>query len=96
MKSMSLVALIVVIIGGRDLGNTVSDENGNLNATFTLDDTTGHSATTFHFGEPLLMSFSLINTRMDTITYYFDNCRPSVIFEILKNDTLVAITPAGC
>jgi len=88
--------LVSISIGGCDLLKNKSDGNGNLNATFRLSDTTGRTANTFHSGESFIMSFSLINTTTDTITYYDVVCIPRVNFAILRNDSLLVGSPAGC
>ena len=92
MKMMNSLTLITVLIGGCHTDKINSIGNENLTATFIMADTTKHVNTTFHSGEPFLMAFWLINTTTDTITYFFENVDKSVIFEILRNDTVVAMT----
>jgi len=93
---MSLLVLTVLFLGGCGTVENKSNQQTNLTATFELTDTAGDNTTTFQSGEPFLMFFSLTNTGADTIIYYSVGCRPAVIFQVLKNDSVVGTTPAGC
>ena len=93
MKMMTTLALIAILIAGCDILKTKSNGNGGLTATFSLTDTTGHVATVFHSGEQFLMSFSVVNTTNDTLTYHYSE--PPVIFSILKDGNVVASSTDG-
>ena len=91
MKIMSLLALVTVFISGCDLVNTKSTEK--LIPVFTLTDTTGQVSRTFHPGENFVMSYSMINTTSFTLDYY--SSQPPVIFQILRNDSVIASSIDG-
>lgn len=66
-----------------------------LNGTFSLMDTTGQSSTQFSSGEEFRLIYSLTNNSKDTLTYYRGNSGPAIIFEIQKNDNVVASSVDG-
>jgi hypothetical protein len=74
--------------------NIAPNQNSDLTATFILTDTAGHISSTFHSGEPFILSFMLINTKRDTIAYYTGNIHPAVVFDISDSDTTI-IEPCG-
>ena len=67
----------------------------DLTASFELTDTAGRAKPIIHSGESFGLSFRLINTTSDTITYRRANTGPVVIFEILRNDSIVATSVNG-
>ena len=75
------------------------DSNSNLkinnNPSFTITDTTGYSKTTFSPGEHFDLSFTYVNTTTDTLTYIRGSSAPPVIFEILKDDIVIASSVDG-
>lgn len=93
MKSWILFMLIAVIFAGCDLLSPGSSGESSTNPSLTLTDTLGRSTSLFHTGENFDMYFSLRNTTGDTLTYYHTG--PSVIFSILKGDSLVATSVDG-
>jgi hypothetical protein len=92
MKSIPLL-LIAVFLAGCDLLSPGSSADSAPNPSFTLTDTLGRSTSQFHTGEDFYMYFSLRNTTGDTLTYYHTG--PSIIFSILKGDSLVATSVDG-
>lgn len=93
MRMKTALALIAILIAGCDILKTKSDGNGGLTATFFLADTSGHIATVFHSGDEFVMSFSVVNTTNDTLTYHYSE--PPVIFRILKDGSIVASSTDG-
>ncbi len=65
-----------------------------LTASFTLTDTSGRGIPQVRSGEDFLMSFSLINTTLDTLTYESGYGGP-VGFRILQNDSTIATSADG-
>ncbi len=91
MKVMSFLALVIFLLSGCDLVNTKS--TWKLIPTFTLTDTTGQVRKIFHPGENFVMSYSVINTTSFTLDYY--NTKPPVIFQVIKNDSVIASSIDG-
>jgi len=79
-------------------GCGIVDSNSNLkinNPSFTITDTTGFSKTTFSPGEHFDLTFAYINTTKKTLTYVRGSSAPPVIFEILKDDSVIASSVDG-
>ena len=93
MKMTTTLALIGILFAGCDILKTKSSDNAGLTADFSLSDTTGHASTVFRSGEQFLMSFSVVNTTNDTLTYHYSE--PPVVFSILKNRSVVASSIDG-
>lgn len=88
------IFLLLLIVSGCGL----VDSNSNLkmnNPSFTITDTTGHSKTTFSPDEHFDLSFAYINTTPFTLTYTRGSSAPPVIFEILKDDSVIASSVDG-
>ncbi len=92
MKTLSVAivacALIMACDQGTSPGVTI------LTASFTLADTAGKGISTIRSGEDFVMSFSLINTTLDTLTYGWGYGGP-VGFRILQNDSAIATSVDG-
>ncbi len=93
MKLITFVALITFFIGSCSQSTTPT--NIVLQATFTLTDTLGQTVSQFHPGEEFLLSFILTNTSSDTMTYYRGSTAPPVLFQILKDDSVIASSTDG-
>jgi len=93
MRTFNLLALIAILMCACNRATTPTEGKGFLTATFTLSDTTGQASTVFHSGQQFDVSFSVTNTTMETLTYYYT--LPPVIFQILKGDTSVATSVDG-
>ena len=93
MKRLISLLLIAALLAGCDLLNPGSSGESSANPSLTLTDTLGRSTWRFHTGEDFYMYFSLRNTTGDTLTYYHTG--PSIIFSILKGDSLVATSVDG-
>gem|GEM_PF-2784206 len=74
---------------------SISSSITNNNLSFVLTDTTGYPKSIFSRGEQFNLSFAYINTTADVMTYVKGSSAPSVIFEILKNDSVVASSVDG-
>ena len=66
-----------------------------LRATFTLTDTLGQTVSQLHSGENFYLSFFLTNTSNDTLTYYRGSSAPPILFQIVKDDSVVASSADG-
>ena len=90
-------ALVVIFASMFSLAcnQTTSPEVMPLAISFTLADTTGAAISQTHVGENFVLSFSLINTTPDTLTYGWANSGPPVEFHILQNDSTVATSVDG-
>lgn len=94
-EAMVLMVSISFVLDGCDLLKINPNAAMNLTASFILIDTSGNVKPIIHTGESFGLSFMLINTTSDTITYRRGNTGPAVIFEILKNDSIVATSVDG-
>jgi hypothetical protein len=90
-----MTVMVLISLTAAGCGLISSNANGKLTATFTLADSAGHPSTTFYSGDHFDMSFSLINTTADTLTYHRGSTAPPVIFEILRSDSVVATSIDG-
>lgn len=95
MKTAISLLLAVVIITGCSLLGRKSNRTSILAPTFTLTDTTGHVTTTFHSGEHFIMTFSLVNTSREGLSYRRGSTKPPVVFKIVRNDSTVATSIDG-
>ncbi len=93
MKSWISFMLIAFLFAGCDLLSPGPSGDSTQNPSFTLSDTLGRSTSQFNTGEDFDMYFSLRNTTGDTLTYYHSG--PSIIFSILKGDSIVATSVDG-
>ena len=91
MRKMTLMLLISLLATGCGLLNTKGGSSNGLTTTFTISDTIGRATSTFHSGEPFLLSFVLINNSVDTFTAHFPPM-PPIKFEILRGDSVVVIS----
>jgi hypothetical protein len=66
-----------------------------LDASFALTDTLGQSKSQFHEGENFYLTFNLVNTSKDTLTYYQGNSSPPILFQILQDDSVCASSIDG-
>lgn len=55
---------------------------------FTVSDTTGRASSTFRYGQPFMLSFSLINNTGRMLTDHYPPM-PPVRFKILRGDSVV-------
>jgi len=95
MKFIYFFIITFIFLSGCDILQTKSDNNYNLTASFNLSDTTGQESNTFNSGESFNMSFRLINSTPDTLTYTRGSPAPSVIFQILREDSVEATSVDG-
>jgi len=75
--------------------NPVSTNNIYSNPSFTITNTRGVSSTIFTMGEQFNMSFQFINSYNYTLNYFRGSTEPPVVFEILKNDNIIATSVDG-
>lgn len=95
MKAIISFALLSILLAGCDLLKNKSNGNAVLSASFSLTDTTGKPMGIIHPSQQFDLSFLLINTTADTITFHRGNSGPSVTFQILKDDSIVATSVDG-
>jgi len=93
MKTLIVLGLLSIFISSCNQSTSPSDKI--LTATFALTDTDGQAISQFHSREEFRLAFSLTNTTNDTLTFYRGNSGPSVIFEIMKDDSIVASSTDG-
>ncbi len=91
MRTIASTLLVSLVAAGCGLVNSNVGGTKNVTATFNLTDATGHADTTFAVGQNFYMTFRLINTSPDTVTFS-DPTVPPIHFEILKDDSVVAAT----
>ena len=93
MRKITLMLLLSLFATGCGIVNTEVGSANSLTTTFTISDTTGKATSTFHSGEPFLLSFALINNSGNTFTAHFPPM-PPFRFEILQgNSVLVYSNP---
>jgi len=93
MKKINFFALFSFIICA--CSQSTFPSNQDLETTFALTDTLGQTASQFHRGEEFRLSYILTNNTKDTLTYYRGNSGPSIIFQIQKNDSVIASSVDG-
>ena len=93
MRIIIIFALALVFINACNQGTSPSEEG--LNAVFTLTDTTGRTASSFHANEEFLLSFELVNTTRDTLFFYLSSSEPPVIFRIDQDINIIASSTDG-
>ena len=94
MKTLPLIAIIVISLYGCNQENTNVPQTAAVVPVYSITDIFGMAKTTFHSGEPFVLSFSVTNTTVDTLTYYM--IIPMVAFRIFGNDTIVTSSYYGC
>ena len=65
-----------------------------INSTFTLTDTTGHKIDSIPSGKPFILTYTIKNTTIDTLT--FDYAYSSTYFEIFRNQRMVTSSALKC
>ena len=93
MKFMKFYLFLAFCIVACD--QSTSPDDIVLEATFALTDTLGKTTSQFHSGDNFYLSFFLTNTSKDTLTYYRGSSAPSILFQILKDDSVVASSTDG-
>jgi hypothetical protein len=93
MKTIIIFGLIAICINGCNQSTSPSDKP--LTTTFTLTDTSGQTVSQFHSGEEFKLAFTVTNTTKDTLTFYRGSTAPAVIFQIMKNDSVIASSVDG-
>ena len=93
MKILPFVVFAAALVLACDQG--ASPVVRPLTTFFTLTDTTGATISETRPGQDFILSFNLINTMPDTLTYGWANSGPSIIFRILQNDSAIASSVDG-
>ncbi len=93
MKTLLLVLLTSTLFFACDQGTSPVVEA--LATSFTLTDTNGTSISQIRVGQDFILSFILINTTPDTLTYQKANSGPPIVIRILQNDSTIASSVDG-
>ncbi len=86
---VALILVISMVAAGCGLVNSKTGGTSRITAVFTITDTTGHADTTFAPGQNFDLTFLLINTGSNTISYQTGGRIPLIGFEILKGDSVI-------
>jgi hypothetical protein len=88
MRTMAFMLLISLFAAGCGLVNSKAGGDDSVTASFSLTDTTGRADTTFAPGQSFYMTFLLVNTTPNTVTYTTVDV-PPINFEILEGDSVI-------
>jgi len=91
MKTITSILIASLVAAGCGLLNSKAGGTGNVTATFILTDTTGRVDTTFAPGQHFYITFLLVNTSGETVTYTSRDL-PMINFEILQGDSIIGAT----
>jgi hypothetical protein len=86
-------ALAILLTGG--CTHSTEPSARVLVAAFAIEDSAGRPISQIHSGETFRVTFTLVNTTEDTLTYTRGNTGPPVIFRIVQEDSIVASSTDG-
>ncbi len=93
MKTLFLFLLTSTLVLACDRGT--SPVTQALETSFTLTDTAGALLSHIRPGQDFMLSFNLVNTTHDTLTYQRANSGPPIVIRILRNDSTIAASVDG-
>ena len=89
LKTIASMLIASLVAAGCGLVNSKTSGTSSITTVFTITDTTGHADTTFAVGQNVDLTFLLINTGSNTISYQTGGRIPLIGFEILKGDSVI-------